>query len=129
MHRGRVILLVATATAAAALLFPFFTAVTIGDVREGVHLLPLACLAMAALVALAGDRGDSIAGLPAVAIAAAVTTAIIVTGAIAIDAVVATRDARELGIEASVGTGLWLTTIAAALSVFALGIGMSRRLS
>jgi len=129
MQRGRTLIFVAAVAGAAALLFPFFTAPTVGDVRDGVHLLPFAGLAVAALVAVAGDRGESLTGLPAIAVAAAVSGAVIVTASVFIDAVLAGRAAEDLGLETTVGTGLWLTAIAAGLAVGGVGIAMSRRLS
>lgn len=129
MQRGRTLIVIAAVIAAAALLFPFFTAPTVGDIRSTVHMLPFGALAVGAAVALAGDRGESLNGLPAIATAAAVTAGVILTGATFIDAVIANRDAAELGLETTVGTGLWLTAIAAAMALVGVGVAMSRRLS
>ncbi len=130
MQRGRVLILIAAGTAAAALLFPFFTApAPVGAIRNNVHLLPFSGITVAALVAMAGDRGESLSGLAAIAAATATTGAVVLTAAIFIDALIADRDAQDLGLDATVGTGLWLTLIAAGLAALGIGIAMSRRLS
>ena len=131
MQRGRTIIVVALFAGLAAMLFPFFTAQTLGDVPgwSGPVWLPLAALVLSAAAAVAGDRGESFTGLSAVAATAAVVAALLLTAAIAIDASLAARDANELGLSAAVGTGLWLTVIASVLAAVGLGVGLSRRLS
>jgi len=131
MHRGRSILVLAAATAAASLLLPFFNAETLGNV-SGIAAnagLPVLASTATAAVALAGDRRESLAGLPAVAAAATVTLTVLLTGSILIDAELATRDAAVLGAEGSLGSGLWLMTGATMLSVAGLIGATSRRLS
>ncbi len=131
MQRGRSILVLAAVMAAASLLLPFFNADTLGRV-SGIAAnagLPVLALTAAATVALAGDRRESLAGLPAVAAAATVTLTVLLTGSILIDAELASRDAAALGAEGSLGSGLWLMTGATMLSVAGLIGAMSRRLS
>lgn len=131
MQRGRILIVAGALIAAAALLFPFFTASTLGDIsgRSGPSLLPLAALAACGLVAVAGDRGERLNGLSAVAAAAAATLAAVLTGALLIDALLAARDATALGYEGAAGAGLWLTAIAAGVAVVGVLVGMSRRLN
>ena len=131
MQRGRVILVVAAALAGVSLLLPFFNAETLGDV-SGVAAhgaLPALALACAAAVVLAGDRRESLVGLPAIAAAATVILAVLLTGSLLIDAELATRDAAALGTHGSLGSGLWVMTGATMLSVAGLIGAMSRRLS
>lgn len=131
MQRGRILIGAGAFIALAALLFPFFTASTLGEIsgRSGPSLLPVGALVACAVVALAGDRGESLTGLSAVAAAAAATVGAVVTGALLIDALLAARDASALGYEGSPGTGLWLTTIGAGVAVVGVLVGMSRRLN
>lgn len=131
MQRGRVILVLAALVAAVSLTLPYFDAVTLGTVSgNAAHgTLPVLALIGAAAVALAGDRRESLVGLPAIAAAAAVILAVFLTGSILIDAELATRDAVALGSRGSLGSGLWLLTGATVASVPALLWGMSRRLS
>lgn len=131
MQRGRVMLLVAAAVAVAALLLPFFSATALGDVMAGTdgHLLPAAALVGAAVVAGAGDRRESLTGLPALAAAAAVTGAVVVVGAILIDGLLATRTTAGVEAGGAIGAGLWLTALACGIGVAGVIIGMSRRLN
>ncbi|NND04067.1 MAG: hypothetical protein HKN91_14900 [Acidimicrobiia bacterium] len=129
MQRGRVLIVVAGVIAATALLFPFFTAQTVGTVRSGQQLLPFAALVVVSLVAMSGDRGERLTGLPAIAATAAVAGAAFVSSAAFIDAIIAKRNAADLGFEATIGTGLWLTAIAVILAAVGSAVAMSRRLS
>ena len=131
MQRGRVILVVAAVLAAGSLMLPYFNAETLGTV-SGVAAhgtLPVLALACAAVVVLAGDRRESLVGLPAIAAAATVILAAPLTGSLLIDAELATRDAVALGSRGSLGSGLWLLAGATMLSMAGLIWAMSRRLS
>jgi uncharacterized cupredoxin-like copper-binding protein len=116
---------------AASLPLPFFSAATLGNVSAvAAHAgLPALALICAAAVVVAGDRRESLVGLPAIAAAATVTLAVLLTGALLIDAGLASREAAALGVEGSFGSGLWLMTGATTLSVAGLVWAMSRRLS
>ena len=131
MQRGRAVLLVAGVTAAFALLFTFFSASVTGDIvgTDQLLWLPFAALAAAAVVAMSGDRAERFTGLPAVAATAAVVAAVLLTGAITIDAMIAAGNARSLGLDGTIGTGLWLTLFAVVIGLAGVGIGLSRRLS
>lgn len=131
MQRGRVVLVVAALFGVGSLLLPFFNAETLGNVSGlGAHgILPVLALICAAAVVLAGDRRESLVGLPAIAAAATVTLAVVLTGAILIDAELATREASGIGAAGSLGSGLWLLTGATMLGVAGLIWAMSRRLS
>jgi hypothetical protein len=131
MHRGRLLLVTAAACGALSLLLPFYRVDVIGDVSatSANGTRPLLALAGAALVAVAGDRGDSLTGVAAVATAAAVTLALTLTGALLVDAVVAGRDASLAGATGSVGPGLWLMVMATVIAIAGTLVGMSRRLS
>jgi len=131
MQRGRVLLVLAALIAGVSLLFPFFNADTLGNV-SGITAhgtLPVLALAGAAVVVLAGDRRESLGGLPAIAAAATVILAVVLNGSLLIDAELASRDAGALGGHGSIGPGLWLMTGATMLSVAGLIWAMSRRLS
>lgn len=131
MQRGRWLIIVAAALGALSLLMPYFEADALGNVSAATAgaLLPVAAIIAAGVVALAGDRKEGLTGLASVAAAAAVTLALVVTGAITIDAVLAGRDAGRLGVDAAIRSGLW--TLAAASIAAAIGVlaAMSRRLS
>lgn len=130
MQRGRLVILIAAATASLGLLFPFFTAPIVGDVGvSATNAIPLAALCLAGIAAISGDRGESLTGLPAIAAASAVATAAVVTGALLIDALLALRDANALQIQSAIGAGLWLTAIATTIGIGGLVAGMSRRLN
>lgn len=131
MQRGRALLLVAGAVAGAALLFPIFTASALGNLAADtvVDLLPAAGLAGAAIVAGTGDRRESLAGISAVAVAAAVMGAVVVTGAMLIDGLLASRSSAGVAATAAVGAGLWLTALACGIAVAGVVTGMSRRLN
>jgi hypothetical protein len=131
MQRGRAIILVAAATGAAALIFPVFAAAPFGDVAttSRVYGFPCAALSLAAVVAFAGDRGERLTGLSAIAVTSAIVAAAVVTGAVIIDAALASRDAAALGVDGGAESGLWLTAIAVGLGAIGLAVGMSRRLS
>ena len=131
MQRGRVILVLAAVAAAGSLILPFFNAETLGNVSgSSAHgTLPVLALVCAAAVGLAGDRRESLVGLPAIAAAAAVVLAVLLTGSVLIDAELATRDTIALGSRGSLGSGLWLLTGATMLSVAGVVWAMSRRLS
>lgn len=131
MQRGRTILVVAAIVAAIALLLPFFEAETLGTV-SGIAAhggFPALALAAAAAVVLAGDRRESLVGLPAIAAASAVILALLLTVSLLIDAELASRDAAALGFRGSPGSGLWVMTAATMIGVAGLIAAMSRRLS
>jgi hypothetical protein len=131
MQRGRTVLVVAAVVATASLPLPFFNADTLGSV-SGVAAhgaLPALALTCGAAVVLAGDRRESLAGLPAIAAAATVILTVLLTGSLLIDAELAARDAVALGSRGSPGSGLWLLTGATMLGVAGLIAAMSRRLS
>lgn len=131
MQRGRLLILFAALIAAGSLLLPYFSAEALGDINASAATgyLPVAALGAAALVAVAGDRGDSLGGLAAVAAAAAVTMALVLTGALLLDASLANRNAAALDVVAHIGSGLWTLVLAAVVGLFGVIVGMSRRLS
>jgi hypothetical protein len=92
-------------------------------------VLPVLALTATAVLVLAGDRRESLVGLPAVAAAAAVILAVLLTGSLLIDAELAAREAATFGAAGTLGAGLWLMTAATMLSVAGLIGAMSRRLS
>lgn len=131
MQRGRLIILVAAIGAAGSLLLPYFEADALGGV-SGITAAggrPAIALLAAALVAIAGDRGDSLSGIAAVAAAAAVTVALVLTGALLIDARLAARSAANVDAAAEIGSGLWVMAGAVLAALAGLVVGMSRRLS
>jgi hypothetical protein len=131
MQRGRAILVLAALAAAGSLTLPFFSEATLGNV-SGVRAhaaLPVLALVCAAAVVVAGDRRESLVGLPAIAATTAVILAVLLTGSLLIDAELATRDAAALGSRGSLGSGLWLLTVSTTLGVAGLIWAMSRRLS
>lgn len=130
MHRGRALILAAALLGALALLFPFFSATTLGSIsgRTATAVLPALLFVGGAFVAVSGDRGERLTGLSAIATAAAVATGIVATAALVIDAVLAARLTESQDVAAAVGIGLWLTSAAAVLAAIGLGVGLSRRL-
>lgn len=130
MQRGRLLILAASLLAAGSLLFTYFSADVIGDFSgRTAAALPVAALAAAGIVAVAGDRGDSLSGIAAVASAAAVTIALVLTGALLIDARLATRQAESFDVVAGIGAGLWVLAAASVVGFVGVLVGMSRRLS
>ena len=81
------------------------------------------------LVAVVGDRRETVGGLPAAAAAATVALAVVLTGALLIDAILAARDATALGSAGSIGSGMWLMTGAVATAVVGLIGAVRGRLS
>ncbi|MCP3974654.1 MAG: hypothetical protein GY720_09190 [bacterium] len=131
MQRGRLIILIAAIGAAGSLLLPYFAADALGSI-SGIAAAggrPVIALLAAAFVAVAGDRGDSLSGIAAVAAAAAVTLALILTGALLIDARLADRDAAIVDAAAEIGSGLWVMTGAAVTALAGLVVGTGRRLN
>jgi len=130
MQLGRILLVVAAAMGAVSLLLPYFSADALGDVPGSAAggPLPLAALVGAAVVAIAGDRGESLGGLPAIAAAATVAAANLLTGALLIDGLLAAREARTVGAAGFIGSGLWILIGAALLGIAGVIVGMSRRL-
>jgi hypothetical protein len=130
MHRGRLVIVAAAAIAVAAFPLPFLEADALGTIRgSGSNAaLPLVALVAGSIVVVAGDRRDSLSGLVAIAAAGCVTVAFVTTGAVLIDAVLASREAAAIGADASLGVGLWLLTAAALVATTGIFLGMSRRL-
>jgi len=131
MQRGRWLIIVAAALGALSLLVPYFEADALGAVSGATAgaLLPVAAIIGAAVIALAGDRKEGLTGLGSVAAAATVALALVVTGAITIDAVLAGREADRLGVDAAIRGGLWTLVAASIAATIGVLAAMSRRLS
>ena len=131
MQRGRLLILLAAALGALSLLFPYFEADDLGNVSATTAgaLLPVVAIVGTGVLALAGDRREGLTGLGAVAAAATVMLALVVTGAITIDAVLAGRDAGRLEIDSSIRSGLWTLVVASIAATIGVLAAMSRRLS
>lgn len=131
MQRGRRLIVVAAGIGAVSLLLPFFRADTLGTISGyAAHgSLSVVALLGATIVAISGDRRESLGGLAAVAAGAAVTLAAVLAGAVVIDALLASRDAAAVGAAASVQAGLWIFAGACLLAIGGVVLAMSRRLS
>lgn len=131
MQRGRALIIGAAALGLLSLLLPYFEADTLGTVSAATAgaRIPVAAIAGAAVVAAAGDRREGLNGIGAVAAAATVTLALVLTGAIAIDAVLADREAGRLGVDASIRSGLWILAFASAAATIGVLTAVSRRLN
>jgi len=130
MHRGRAIAVAGTLLGLASLASPALSADTLGDVSvlSANGHFTAAALAAAGVVAIAGDRRESLTGIPALAAAAAATLAIVLAGAVLIDALAASRDAAAEGADARVGWGVWVLLAATALTAGGIGVALNRRL-
>ena len=131
MQRGRALIIGAAALGLSSVLLPYFEAETLGTVSAATAgaWIPVAAIVGAGFVAAAGDRREGLNGMAAVATAATVTLALVVTGAIAIDAVLAGREAERLGVDAAIRSGLWMLAFATAAATIGVLAAVSRRLS
>ena len=129
MQKGRVLIVCGAVLASGAIMFPVLRAPSGGAVAGTATWAWLAVmgLAMAGLVALVGDRRDSLAGLTAVAASAAIAFGLVVASAVIIDGVLATRDLPD-GPSSALGTGMWLLAAGCCVAVVGLIVGLSRRI-
>ncbi len=113
------------------MLLPYFAADRLGTVSglTAAGPLPTFALAAAGVVALTGDRRETLTGLPAIAAAVAVMLAVVLTGAALIDATLAAREAQSFESGANLGSGLWLLATAAVAAVGGLIAAIGGRVS
>lgn len=129
MHFARWIILIGYALAAAALALPYLSAPLIGHVNgvEGDAWPVLLFLFPAALLALAGDRGEGFGPVSAVIAIVSCSVALLFAVAKVADAADAADLARAASGDGSIGMGAWALVVTTLVTIGGCVAALSRR--